>query len=121
MSDVETMVNEYGPVHTILHDTVWFTCLGGYTSGYLTIEYVPGQAILEFMSFRKWLRKTFPRDFSHVAITEGVCRMVLDELRKVLQPKELGVKIDLSCDDSGDEMHGSASVELKYYEGGPPQ
>ena len=82
---IETIKNEAGVHEVRYHPDFSALCsVGGAPfHGVLEIAYVPKGALLEFMSFEKWLLADVAKMETTV---EGLCRHVFDTLEECLSP-----------------------------------
>lgn len=109
MTKVELLENKFGSFLITLEEEVEFTCFGGPSKTKLFIRCVPANYILEFMSFRDWLRENYTVEKKNGTI-ESVGHEIHEYLWGYLKPYRL--EVTNSCGMV--PRHGPASAKFGY-------
>lgn len=107
--EVKTLENMLGKIRGVItyEDEISFTCLGGSSTTQLIVRYVPFKKILEFISFRQWLRENYTVEDKDGTI-ESTAVEIYRFIRGLLEPLELEV-INISY---GSDEHGPADIKI---------
>ena len=111
MTKIEVLEWDYGSVLIEVKETVSFKCLSGPATALIEVRYVPICHILEFVSFRNWL-KTEPE--LKEGIVEEIASRIYKKLMQALWPAELEVvaRVGGNVFESDLSKHGPTMVQI---------